>query len=754
MAEDGDAAAKAEQALGRLHELCEMLRGGLSRAMELKRAAGAKGDASAAGSEKPSAAALAASTALLELKSVNRQVWELVDGFKSRTLAANRAIDEYDLRLNNLQYERNHFLREIKHCRDFGAESERVVDLIDEAEFDRSAPPELRTATPADDPHQYHLNRLELELRQRRSLCESRAARLSERSAREAANQKKKDFVEGLSSQINSLTTMSLPLQRLLGLRVSARYTERKRIALLPPALRALYVRVAAHRDTLCAGLVLEIVGDLEHAELILNRHPMTAKGGQDACGGERPVTPPGGRSGGGGGGGGCGGGGGGGCASAASAKAGGRSPRRHKAGGTPKRQRTGESAAAEGPAAAEAEEGAIEEEDESMQLHPLFVVVSLPVAPAEGGGDEGVDEASDASDAEGEISSGARAFLRLQFAFLPSAGLVGVRIKSGKEVPRPLGAALLDLLFEGDTGRELPPPPSTAGIPSHTHDALTPPALAEVLGALTPYVPYAWVQRISEPLPGSARTASEREDLVRLSELCTRVAARHEARTTLEAQLLSLAKGESEPPSSLLPVPLPSTPPLAQLQNWAEVRESELSAEARKALRCEPSWRAHGRRLFTATVSRADGRLSVTVHVGADYPLTTPIVHLRWLVPPARLARAAAGMVPPALAKLAKPAALRVAKQSAPLACDNQLRQLEKEVNSPSETFPGADGAHALLLLVHRLRVLTDVYLDTEEGGAAATGSAGVHYYRRVRGRDRRKPFLYDPATRLFDQN
>ena len=240
MAEDGDAAAKAEQALGRLHELCEMLRGGLSRAMELKRAAGAKGDASAAGSEKPSAAALAASTALLELKSVNRQVWELVDGFKSRTLAANRAIDEYDLRLNNLQYERNHFLREIKHCRDFGAESERVVDLIDEAEFDRSAPPELRTATPADDPHQYHLNRLELELRQRRSLCESRAARLSERSAREAANQKKKDFVEGLSSQINSLTTMSLPLQRLLGLRVSARYTERKRIALLPPALLGL----------------------------------------------------------------------------------------------------------------------------------------------------------------------------------------------------------------------------------------------------------------------------------------------------------------------------------------------------------------------------------------------------------------------------------------------------------------------------------------------------------------------------------
>ena len=104
---------------------------------------------------------------LLELKEVNRSVWEAVGRHKEEAKEANQSLDSADLLLQNLQYEKNHFLREIRHCRDF--HGELAVDLVDKAAFARTAPAELRAADEASDPHQYHVNRLEHELRQRQA---------------------------------------------------------------------------------------------------------------------------------------------------------------------------------------------------------------------------------------------------------------------------------------------------------------------------------------------------------------------------------------------------------------------------------------------------------------------------------------------------------------------------------------------------------------------------------------------------------
>ena len=104
---------------------------------------------------------------LLELKEVNRSVWEAVGRHKEEAKEANQSLDSADLLLQNLQYEKNHFLREIRHCRDF--HGELAVDLVDKAAFARTAPAELRAADEANDPHQYHVNRLEHELRQRQA---------------------------------------------------------------------------------------------------------------------------------------------------------------------------------------------------------------------------------------------------------------------------------------------------------------------------------------------------------------------------------------------------------------------------------------------------------------------------------------------------------------------------------------------------------------------------------------------------------
>ena len=58
------------------------------------------------------------------------------------------------------------------------------------------------------------------------------------------------------------------------------------------------------------------------------------------------------------------------------------------------------------------------------------------------------------------------------------------------------------------------------------------------------------------------------------------------------------------------------------------------------------------------------------------------------------------------------------------------------------------------LLWVLHRARMLLDVYLETEGvGGGATAAVCGTLCNRRVRGRDRRKPFHFSKTTSQFDQ-
>ena len=47
----------------------------------------------------------------------------------------------------------------------------------------------------------------------------------------------------------------------------------------------------------------------------------------------------------------------------------------------------------------------------------------------------------------------------------------------------------------------------------------------------------------------------------------------------------------------------------------------------------------------------------------------------------------------------------------------------------------------------------LLDVYVETEGEGGGATAIRGTLCSRRVRGRDRRRPFVFDPKSGQFDQ-
>jgi hypothetical protein len=146
---------------------------------------------------------------------------------------------------------------------------------------------------------------------------------------------------------------------------------------------------------------------------------------------------------------------------------------------------------------------------------------------------------------------------------------------------------------------------------------------------------------------------------------------------------------------------------------------------------------------------------LGATVQIFADFPRARPRVALAWVAPPARARRG-----PPAgLRALANAGALRLAATHAAAACDNNLVLMEAELNAPREPHAAEGGAagldHALGFMMHRLRLLLDVYAETdaaEGGGSAAV--CGTMCGRRVRGRDRRKPFVFDEASGQFDQS
>ena len=80
----------------------------------------------------------------------------------------------------------------------------------------------------------------------------------------------------------------------------------------------------------------------------------------------------------------------------------------------------------------------------------------------------------------------------------------------------------------------------------------------------------------------------------------------------------------------------------------------------------------------------------------------------------------------------------------------------MEAELNRPAEAREETDqsgGVFSLAFGVQRALSLLDIYCETEGDGGGATAIRGTLCSRRVRGRDRRRPFVYDPKSGQFDQ-
>ncbi|RLN69689.1 hypothetical protein BBJ28_00018550 [Nothophytophthora sp. Chile5] len=188
------------------------------------------------------------------IKAGLRDTFLVADERKARVQEKKDVAEAHQLQLQNLLYEKDHLLREIRRCRGF---STKEMDKIEFANED------LPIAVDADV-HRSHLDQLTEELHARKRL-QAELKALKEKIAKvEAATETKQSFLDTLPQQLTGIEAATTGLQSYMGEPISAQRDRQHSAGVeLPTPLYALYCELEAYQTASGdAGkqLTLEIV--------------------------------------------------------------------------------------------------------------------------------------------------------------------------------------------------------------------------------------------------------------------------------------------------------------------------------------------------------------------------------------------------------------------------------------------------------------------------------------------------------------
>ncbi|CAN4122668.1 unnamed protein product [Withania somnifera] len=189
----------------------------------------------------------------VSLRQANRSILLEEDGVKGETERAKAPVDFTTLQLHNLMYEKSHYGKAIKACKDFRSKYPDI-ELVPEEEFFRDAPEEIKNSVMSNDnSHNLMLKRFNFELFQ--ALQET------------IANRKK--FLSSLPSHLKSLKKASLPVQHQLGVLHIKKLKQLQYAELLPPPLYVIYSQLMAQKEAFGENVDLEIVGSVKDAQAV-----------------------------------------------------------------------------------------------------------------------------------------------------------------------------------------------------------------------------------------------------------------------------------------------------------------------------------------------------------------------------------------------------------------------------------------------------------------------------------------------------
>ncbi|KAM1118959.1 hypothetical protein ACFX2I_043210 [Malus domestica] len=152
------------------------------------------------------------------LRQANRSILLEEDRVKAEAESAKAPVDLTTLQLHNLMYEKSHFVKAIKACKDFKSKYPDI-ELLPEEEFFHDAPANIKEPMLSNDAsHDIMLKRLNFELHQRKELCKHHEKlEIHKKGLLETIANRKK-FLSSLPSHLKSLKKVSLLVQNQLGI--------------------------------------------------------------------------------------------------------------------------------------------------------------------------------------------------------------------------------------------------------------------------------------------------------------------------------------------------------------------------------------------------------------------------------------------------------------------------------------------------------------------------------------------------------
>ncbi|PWA54493.1 THO complex, subunit 5 [Artemisia annua] len=202
----------------------------------------------------------------VNLRKANRSILLEEDLVKSETEHAKAPVDFTTLQLHNLMYEKNHYVKAIKACKDFKSKYPDI-ELVPEEEFFKDAPDHIKNSVQSkDSAHNLMLQRLNFELYQRKELSKLHEKMEQQKKILQDTIANRKKFLSSLPSHLKSLKKASLPVQNQLGILHTKKLKLHQSAELLPPPLYVIYSQLLAHKEAFGESIDLEILGSLKDA--------------------------------------------------------------------------------------------------------------------------------------------------------------------------------------------------------------------------------------------------------------------------------------------------------------------------------------------------------------------------------------------------------------------------------------------------------------------------------------------------------
>ncbi|KAF8107749.1 hypothetical protein N665_0117s0021 [Sinapis alba] len=203
----------------------------------------------------------------VNLRQANRAILTEEDKVKAETERAKGPVDFTTLQLHNLMYEKSHYVKAIKACRDFKSKYPDI-DLVSQEAFFRDAPEAIKDQSVATDSSRVLMpKRLNFELHQRKELCKHRARLEQKKKSLLETIAERKKFLSSLPLHLKSLKKASIPVQNHLGLQHTKKLKQHSLAELLPPPLYVIYSQLLAQKEAFQERIDLELVGSLKDAQ-------------------------------------------------------------------------------------------------------------------------------------------------------------------------------------------------------------------------------------------------------------------------------------------------------------------------------------------------------------------------------------------------------------------------------------------------------------------------------------------------------